>query len=169
MPSFLGMGLTNGSHIYVPIPKVASSSHRVMFQSAGWKKLYFGSDAWDKPAYIPIRNPIERWYSGAYQRSRRPGRPSVENQIDRAVGGVELVLDENTMKQSDFVLSSLHKPRLVKLENAQDYVDKSWGLELPEVNRNPDPITHLMGRRPKLIDWIIGFYWEDMELYERAL
>ena len=168
MPSFLGMGLTNGSSIYVPIPKVASSAHRVMFNSAGWEKLYFGSDAWSPPAYIPIRHPVSRWYSGAYQRSRRPGRPSVEQQIDRAEPGKGLVLDENTMKQSDFVLSSLLNPVLVKMENAKDYVNEKWGLTLPEVNRNPDP-PHLQDRRPKLNTWVEEFYQEDTELWERAL
>ena len=169
MPSFLGMGLTDGDSIYVPIPKNGSSSHRVMFQNEGWEKLYFGSDAWDREAYVPVRHPVDRWLSGAYQRSRRPGRGTIEEMAQSVIDGAHPVLDENTMAQMDFMLSSLHHITLVKLEHAGDFVDERWGFTLPEVNVNSGPAEIPLKVTDKLFNVIMKNYQADFNLWRMAV
>jgi len=140
-----------------------------MFQNEGWEKLYFGSDAWDREAYVPVRHPVDRWLSGAYQRSRRPGRGTIEEMAQSVVDGAHPVLDENTMRQGDFLLSSLHKITLVKLEHASDFVDEKWGFTLPDINVNLGPTEIPLKMTAKLDNAIMGYYREDFVLWHMAI
>lgn len=166
MPGYLGSGSTNGHYIYVPIPKNASSAHNGMLQGReGWDRIFFHSELTTTPAYVVVRDPVDRWYSGAAQYERRGKHPiGIEGMIEEVKNGGYPVYDEHTFRQSDFIISSLQNVILVKLENATKWVKENLGYTLEK--------TH--GRRQKRSDPILDpiledFYAEDMALYIDAI
>ena len=163
MPGFLGSGLTNGEVVYVPIPKNASSSHNATLRQ-GWIRHHFNSEASPYPAYVVIRDPIDRWFAGASTYSRRGKGKDLETMVEEVKGGRNPVYDEHTMRQSDYILSTLHVVELVRIESAVQYVYDKFGLHLP----------HVGGRVTKEIDQdvvpvLLDFYADDAALYSQAL
>lgn len=163
MPGYLGGGQTNGEFIYVPIPKNASSAHNGMLKTHGWERIFFHSEITMRPAYVVVRHPVDRWYSGASQYERRGKGQGIEWMIEQVKEGRNPVWDEHTFRQSDFVLSSLHEVVLVKLENATKWCKDNLDLELP----------HVRGRVYKPWDVDLNpileeFYADDLKLYEEA-
>ena len=166
MPGFLGRGLTDGTVIYVPIPKVGSTSHRSAFRRAGWEPASFGVSVETREAYIPIRHPVERWFSGLDQYARTERR-SYDELLERFVAGTSQgqpypVFDENTAPQADYIFRVLANPTFVRLENTTEYVADRWGLELQRKNgrfrHTDDSITEVL----------MDFYAEDLALWEAA-
>jgi hypothetical protein len=162
VPGYLGQGFTNGEVVYVPIPKNGSSSHNSVF-GVGWTRINFSAEACDLLAYIPVRHPIDRWFAGTDTYSRRMTRPFDDLVADAKAGG-PLVFDEHTMRQSDYILSTLHNIELVRLESSARYVADNFGLELPHIgeriNRAVDETLHAA---------ILDFYAEDLVLYRQAM
>jgi len=155
---FLGGGLSNGEWVWVPIPKNASSAHRGVLTTAGWDKAEYGRTVTHLPAYIPVRDPISRWFSGAAQYATRPGQ-RLDSLVDDVLEGRWPVFDEHTMRQTDFVPSTISDPRYVRLEDAVAFMRQQWGLKLPVVNQR----TYAVDRR--LIRVLTEFYATDLELY----
>lgn len=163
MPGYLGQGRTNGKIIYVPIPKNASSAHNATFKE-GWERIWFHSEVAPYPAYVVVRDPVDRWYSGAAMWERRGKGKDLETMIEEVKNGRSPVYDEHTFRQSDFVLSSLHELVLVPMERATQFVWETFGLQLARIR----------GRQTKPSDSDLNpilekFYAEDMELYQQAL
>ncbi len=162
MPGYLGTGLTNGEVVYVPIPKNASSSHNATLKQ-GWVRLHFNDEASPYPAYVVVRHPVDRWFAGASTYSRRGKGKDLETMVEEVKAGRNPVYDEHTMRQSDYILSTLHEVELVRIESAVQYVHDNFGLHLP----------HVGGRATKKIDQdvvpaLLDFYADDMILYEQA-
>ena len=156
---FLGAGHTDGEWVWVPIPKNATSAHRKLFIDHGWAKFYYGRTVTHLPAYIPIREPIARWFSGVAQHSARRG-DLYNNIIEDVLGGGWPVLDDHTMPQTEFLLSTISDPRLIRLEDSKRFVEATWGLSLPVVNKRAPLIDE------RLVPVLTKFYAADIELYE---
>lgn len=171
MPGYIGYGLTNGEVIYVPIPKNASTAHHGMMKSKGWQNIYFRTDVSPLPGYVVVRDPIDRWYSGAKQyvrnkfpyRTQRINRLDIEELIWEVKNGHHPVYDEHTFRQSDFILSSLHEVILVKMEHAVQWCKDNLGLDLPHVRESANKPND-----PDLNPILEGFYAEDVALYNEA-
>jgi hypothetical protein len=164
MPGYLGSGQTNGKIIYVPIPKNASSAHNGMLKGEGWQRIFFHSEIAHQPAYIPVRHPVDRWYSGAAQFERRRGGEDLDVMIAQVKEGRNPVYDEHTFRQSDYVLSSLQNVILVRLEHAIAWCKDNLGLTLPRVRgRVTKP------NDPELNPILEKFYADDIKLYESAI
>ncbi len=164
MPGYLGSGQTNGQIIYVPIPKNASSAHNGMFKGEGWQRIFFHSEITRTPAYVVVRHPVDRWYSGAAQYTLRGKGKDLDGMIEEVKEGGNPVYDEHTFRQSDFIISSLHNVILVKMENAIQWCLDNLGLSLPLVRgrvSKPDD--------PDLNPILRSFYAEDLDLYDEAM
>ena len=166
MPGYLGSGQTNGRIIYVPIPKNASSAHNGMFREEGrvWQRIFFHSEVAPHPAYVVVRHPVDRWYSGINTYERRGKGKDLEDVVKDVLDGRSPVYDEHTFRQSDFILSSLHEVILVKLEHANQWCLDNLGLHLPHVRGRQSKPNY-----PDLNPTLEAFYAEDMALYEQAL
>ena len=166
MPGYLGSGQTNGRIIYVPIPKNASSAHNGMFKTEGrtWSRTFFHSEVALQPAYVPVRHPVDRWYSGINTYERRGKGKGLEDIVKEVLEGHSPVYDEHTFKQSDFILSSLREVILVRLESATQWCLDNLGLDLPHVRGRQSKPDY-----PQVNPILEAFYVEDLALYESAL
>ncbi len=84
--------------------------------------------------------------------------------VEEVKAGRNPVYDEHTMRQSDYILSTLHVVELVRIESAVQYVHDKFGLDLPHVGE----------RATKEIDQdvvpvLLDFYADDAALYSQAL
>lgn len=163
MPGYLGSGQTNGKFIYVPIPKNASSAHNGMLMGQGWQRIFFHSEVTTIPAYVVVRDPIDRWYSGAVQYERRGKGKDIDGMIEEVKNGHYPVYDEHTFRQSDFIISSLQNLVLVRLENATAWCKQNLGLDLPHIR-----VRTVRPNDPDLNPILEDFYAEDMKLYSDA-
>lgn len=161
--SFLGGGLSDGSWLYVPVPKNGSSAHRKTFLDAGWDKYHYARDFVGLRTYFVVRHPVDRWFAGVdqYSRSSEPGF-SYWQLVDQVRDGRWPVFDEHTMRQSDFVLSTLSDVVFVRLEAAGRFVAAEWGLKLPVVNARARPTDG------SLVGMLERFYKDDLELWNQA-
>ena len=153
-----GAALTNGTDYWLPIPKNATTAHRQTFESAGWWKTYLGETTTHAEVYVPFRDPIDRWHSGATQYAARHGS-TVESLLEAVLDGDWPVFDKHTIPQSEFLLSTFPNRRLVRLPDCVSYMRQRYGYTLPALNQRP----HQTDRR--LIAVLTDFYHADVELY----
>lgn len=156
--------MTDGAAMYVPIPKVASTSLRKTFPD--WR----ATDEWPPggcplPGFILIRDPVDRWFSGVFQTGTYP-HPTYDELLDEARSTGRLEWDNHTKPQAAFVRGYVDRPDvdLVKLEHAAAYVSYRFGRRLAWKRAQPwEPAA------ADLVPAVLEHYRRDVELYERAL
>lgn len=168
----LGWGRTNGEWLWVPIPKNATAAHMEVPEIRDeWDLLDFRYEVVEMPAYVVVRDPFTRWFAGLEEYAIRSlggtqptelTRERYEELLAEVRAGGRPVYDEHTMRQSDWLLSSLADPVLVRMESAGRFLKERLGLDLP--------FSHSRGRREdeSFRPMIEGFYAEDFALYEAA-
>lgn len=153
---------TDGAHMYVPVPKVATTSLRKTFPD--WR----ATDEWPPggcplPGFILVRDPVERWFSGVFETGTYP-HPTYDELLDEARETGRMEWDNHTKPQASFVrgYDTREDVDLVRLESATDYVSERFGRRLAWKRAQPwEPATDL-------IPAIRRHYYRDVELYEAA-
>ena len=133
-----------------------------MFTEAGWRQTTNGRNTDERLCYVPIREPISRWFSGARTYARSWGL-DYDELVETVRQGGYPVLDRHTQPQTEFLLSTYPNRVLVRLEDAADYVHNRWGLTLPAY----EPEAYISKQDGESV-WrvLTDFYSADVELYE---
>ena len=153
---------TDGESIYIPINKNGSTSHQAMFQVAGWGPVDLLTFT-QLPAYVVVRDPVARWFSGVAQVAYQSGFDDFSYLLDEVREGRSPVFGEFTNPQIDYLPPTVPNRTLVRLEDAAEYVLKRWGLVLPHKNLR-GPRRH----DPDLVPMLEDFYADDLALYRGA-
>ena len=150
---FLGHGYIKGQVVWIPIPKNASTAHRNLFKANGWSHIQYADHLIEQEAYVVIRHPVQRWFSGVRQALKG-------GMVETVLEGGWPVFDQHTMRQTDYLLSTVPNRTYIRLEDAGRYVKDRWNLDLPVENRSTPPIDE------RVVPILEDFYRADLELYE---
>ena len=89
---------TNGSVVYLPIPKCGTTSMFSWIKPAGWEKR---TTLPDLPAFAIVRDPVDRWFSGVNEYAVNQ-RKDYQGLLDEARAG-RMVFDQHTRPQAAFL------------------------------------------------------------------
>jgi hypothetical protein len=184
--------------IYVQIPKNASCWFKHHFMPADAYNYYKdGFDDNENLALVVLRDPVERWISGIaqYLVGFTPGHKFYIDNIDWESLTTQVVLDEHTQPQSDFI-ANLPTDNIVwfKCDSnlPNNFIDfmKKYNVNIKLLDENNDvtnifnvtkkvqPGSHTVAQQtivdkiinnlnenPKYLDRIKEFYQNDYKLY----
>ena len=136
-----------------------------MFVPAGWRWTKLETDQPQLTAYIVIRDPIARWFSGLDQYAHTHDDYPYLRILNEVREGRSPIFAELTKPQVRFFPPTVANRTLVRLEDSAEYVARRWGLVLPVKNRLP------RGPRlfaPDLVPMLEDFYADDLAIYREG-
>ncbi len=163
----------DGHLCYVPIPRNASMLLDNRLNERGWgaTERFLLHEPFLGLAFCVVREPLDRWVSGVCWRAG--GDPVVaEGLVGRAARCAWPVFDQHTMRQSDFVLSTVRRWRFVPFDRLE--LLRGVGLDFDFDNRvNVSSVeckeAVLDGVRFfGLGDMLREFYRDDFVLFRQA-
>ena len=171
-----GSSMIKDDHYYVHIPKCASSWAKKYFRAMSWRDSNFNDfDTHNKQGIVILRDPMERWLS------HKPMRDMIthgisKDLIDAFVARLpNIVLDEHTAPQSEFIKGLDHnslkffKCNSELVQQFNYYFKQDIEIEKQNVSEKDSVYTNnwlTLMQDQRVKDCWEKIYQRDIELFE---
>lgn len=152
-----GLCYVRDGHVFVPIPKCASTSVKDALVSKKWERTLRVPGE----AFAVVRDPVDRYFAGVWQYAHRYHHDYNEL-LDKVERDGVRCFDEHTVPQTHFLEPWWPNVELVPIDDVSRFMLDRFGIQIGE--KNPGEWTP----RLSLVDAIRGYYSADVEMWERV-